>query len=414
MKQRLVMIEIQPTATGERLLEAVIERGFELLLLTDDQPWFRSHLPQETQAATTVVPVEWEADRRRQILAILSRFERDSIAGIMTVRDRFIEAVSEVAAELGLPFTDSRAVAICRNKERTRAVLDDLGVRNPLHAVVGSPEEAQAFCRKAGYPVVLKPSKGSGSAGVTLCSDEAELAGMVPSMLKGCAQTGELLQIEEFVPGPVVGVETVTFQGRTRVLGITDRGVAGPHPQFTAVSWTFPAQIAPGTGKQLKEIMERVLTHIGYGLGFTHTEVILGAEGPVLVEINPRLPGVNIAHLMATTLDIDLLGIMIDLFTGRDLDWLMQKELSPRHGMTELAVKPDRNGKVKKVRGVDLARRYPGIVSVLEGLQPGDEVIDRHHLLTFGARIFASGETAFESLAYARAASTAIQLEVGG
>jgi hypothetical protein len=122
---------------------------------------------------------------------------------------------------------------------------------------------------------------------------------------------------------------------------------------------------------------------------------------------------VNIAQLMATTLGIDVLGIMVDLFTGGDLDWLIQKELSASYGMTELAVKPDRNGKVKKVTGVELARRFPGIVTVLEGLHAGDEVVDRHHLMTFGARIFARGDTAFESLACARAASTAIQLEVG-
>jgi biotin carboxylase len=274
-------------------------------------------------------------------------------------------------------------------------------------------EEARAFSARSGFPVVLKPSKGSGSAGVTLCSDERELADMVPRMLQDCTYTRELLQIEEFVPGPVVGVETVTFQGRTKVLGITDRGVAGPHPKFTAVSWTFPAQISSGTEKQLRDIMEKVLTHIGYGLGFTHTEVILSGKGPVLVEINPRLPGVNIAQLMATTLGIDVLGVMIDLFTGGDLDWLIRKELSPRYGMTELAVKPDRNGRVRRLTGVDLARRFPGIVSVLEGLHPGDEVVDRHHLLTFGARIFARGDTAFESLACARAASTAIQLDVG-
>jgi biotin carboxylase len=321
--------------------------------------------------------------------------------------------VSEVAAELGLPFTDSKAVAVCRNKERTRFVLDSLGVRNPRHQVPRTLAEAGAFCASVGFPVVLKPSKGSGSAGVTLCSNEVELAAMVPRMLEDCTDTRELLQIEEFVPGPVVGVETVTYKGRTKVLGITDRGVAGPHPNFTAISWTFPAQVAPETEKQLKDIVGRVLTHIGYGLGFTHTEVVLGAKGPVLVEINPRLPGVNIAHLMATTLGIDVLGIMVDMFTGRDLGWLIEKELCPRYGMTEFAVKPDRNGRVRKMAGIDLARRYPGIVSVLEGLHAGDEVVDRHHLLTFGARIFARGDTAFESLACARAASTAIQLEVG-
>jgi biotin carboxylase len=412
MNRKVVMIEVQPTATGVRLLETVIARGFELLLLTNDEPWFRAHLPRETQAATTVIPVAWEADKRGQILEILARVDRASLAGIMTVRDRFVEAVSEVAAELGLPFTDRRAVAICRNKERTRAVLNELGVRNARHHVATSLEDARAFCRTAGYPVVLKPSKGSGSAGVRLCADEAELARVAPELFRDCAAMGESLLIEEFIPGPVVGVECVTYNGRTKVLGILDRGVTGPHPNFSATSWTFPSPVAPEIETQLRESATKILDHIGYGLGFCHMEFVLGPQGPVPGEINARIIGVNVPHLMTTTLGIDVLGIMVDLFTGADLEWLFRRELAPRQAMTELAVKPDRNGTVARVEGVELARRYPGVVSVLDGLRAGDEVVDRHHLLTFGARIFTCGESAFESLMYARAAAVAIHVDM--
>jgi biotin carboxylase len=411
MKRRLVMIEVQPTASGARLLEAVIERGFELLLLTSDEPWFRANLPPEVQAGTTVVPVRWDEDKRAQIRSILSSYERASLAGIMTVRDSFIEAVSQAAAELGLAFTDRRAIAICRNKERTRAVTSAIGVRNPLSQVAGSLEEARAFCGKAGFPVVLKPSKGSGSAGVILCSDDEELTRAVPGMLKDCADKRELLQIEEYVPGPVVSVEAVTFDGRTKILGVTDRGI-GPQPRFMGVSWTFPAQTAPETDARLREITTGILDRIGYGLGYSHTEFVLGADGPVLVEINARIAGVNIAELMAQTMGIDVFGIMVDMFTGRNLEWLFQREFAPRHGMTELVIKPETNGKVKKLGGVDLARRFPGVVTILRGLKPGDEVLDRHHLLTFGARIFSRGGSAFESLVRAKAAANAIQLEM--
>jgi biotin carboxylase len=292
--------------------------------------------------------------------------------------------------------------------------MDDLGLRNARHHVAKTLEDARTFCQSVGFPVVVKPSKGSGSAGVSLCSDDTELARVVPGMLTDCADTGESLLIEEYVPGPVVGVESVTFQGRTKVLGILDRGVTGPHPHFSATSWTFPAAIAPETEKQLREYATKILDHIGFGLVFSHMEFILSAQGPVPGEINPRIIGVNAAHLMTTTLGIDVLGVMVDLFTGGDLEWLMQHELSPSLAMTELAVKPDRNGTVKGVRGLELARRYPGVVSVLKGLRPGDEVVDRHHLLTFGARIFTCGESAFESLMYARAAAVAIQLDMEG
>lgn len=414
MKRRLVMIEIQPTATGARLLEVAIERGFELLLLTDDDAWFRANSSADTQARTTVIPVEWQMNRRAQILDILPRFERASLAGIMTVRDRFIEAVSEVAGALGLPFTDSGAVAICRNKERTRAVADEIGVRNPRYQAVASLQDAQAFCQDAGFPVVLKPSKGSGAAGVMLCADGTELARVVPAMLEDCARTQELLLIEAFVPGPEVGVETVTFQGHTMVLGVTNRGVVGPHPRFTTVSWTFPAQVPAAVEHQLKTMAPAILTRIGYGLGYAHTQFVLGADGPVLVEINPRIAGRNIAPLIAGALGIDVLGIMVDLFTGADLSWLLETEFAPRHTMTELWIKPEREGIVMKLAGVDLARRFPGIVSIVEGLKPGEEVLDRHGFLTHAARIVARGQSAFESLVCARAASTAIQLKVAG
>lgn len=412
MKRKLAMIEVQPTATGARLLEVAIHRGFELVLLTSDEAWFRANLPREVQAATTVIPLEWEADRRAQILAILSRIERASLAGIMTVRDRFVEAVSEVAADLDLPFTDSRALSVCRNKERTRAVTEELGIRNPLNQLAATVDEAVAFCRKVGFPVVLKPSKGSGAAGVTLCSDEAELIRLVPNLLTEFGATQEFLEIEEFIPGPEVGVETVTYRGRTKVLGITNRGVVGPHPRFTTSTWTFPAQVAPETEQQLREIAPKILSHIGYGVGCAHTQFILGKDGPVLVEINPRIAGRNIAPLMASSLGIDILGIMVDLFTGADIEWLMEKPLVPSQCLTELWVRPEMEGIVRRLAGAQLAARFPGVLSVSEGLCPGDQVLDRHGFLTHGVRIVARGESAFESIVNARAASTAIQLEI--
>ena len=71
-----------------------------------------------------------------------------------------------------------------------------------------------------------------------------------------------------------------------------------------------------GEWSVLEDYLFRILDAVGYDCGATHTEIMLTAEGPRLVEINPRLVGAKIARLMAYSLNKSVHELLIDLHLG--------------------------------------------------------------------------------------------------
>ena len=61
---------------------------------------------------------------------------------------------------------------------------------------------------------------------------------------RGQALAGVVL-LEEVLTGLEVSVEAVTIDGRTTVIGVTDKSLAGP-PAFVESAHMFPAALPPG------------------------------------------------------------------------------------------------------------------------------------------------------------------------
>ncbi len=124
---------------------------------------------------------------------------------------------------LGVPLLfDLDAYAVTQSKLRSNELFAALDVPRP---------RAWPSC---GYPAVVKPNVGSGSAGVEVVWSEPELA-LARARL---AAQGAAAVVEEFVAGPSLSIDMVSFGGETvtlaptwlefdRGLGLQARGRAG-------------------------------------------------------------------------------------------------------------------------------------------------------------------------------------------
>jgi len=98
----------------------------------------------------------------------------------------------------GIPYAfDSRAYSISSSKVKSRQLFLQLGVPTP---------ESWPKC---GFPVVAKPSKGSGSEGVHILHDIDELRCRIP----GTGPSDDWV-IQEFLPGPSYSLEVIGFSGQ--------------------------------------------------------------------------------------------------------------------------------------------------------------------------------------------------------
>jgi cysteine synthase A len=234
------------------------------------------------------------------------------------------------------------------------------------------------------YPCVVKPPADSSSKGVRLVGDGAELLDHFRRLHawrindRGQRLGGEVL-VESLLQGPEVSVETVTLApGDVRVIGTTAKHLSPP-PLFVEIGHDFPAALEEGESAAVRRSVLAALAAVGFDFGPAHTEVRLTKEGPVVVEINPRLAGGMIPELVRHALEIDLLSAVLNQLCGQPVD------LAPRRAEWAAIrfLTADRGGRFAGLTGAEEARGIPSIreITLLKPLgatvQEAEEAADR-------------------------------------
>ncbi|MBT4529806.1 MAG: carbamoyl-phosphate synthase large subunit, partial [Phycisphaerae bacterium] len=80
-------------------------------------------------------------------------------------------------AKAGVPIigTGLEAIDLAEDRDRFKAMLDELELRQPENGIAYSLEEAIATADTIGYPVLVRPSYVLGGRGMEICSDETAL-----------------------------------------------------------------------------------------------------------------------------------------------------------------------------------------------------------------------------------------------
>src|SRR5947207_510280 len=185
MRERVILVESNTSGTGRHFISAARRLGLEPILLAEDP----SRYPYIQQDQIEVIQHKC-MDNLDGLQTCIDRLaQRFKIAGIYSSSEYFIETAAESARRRSLPGPDPHAVQICRNKWEQRNVLQKAGVGIPSFIRVRSPLEALQALEVICLPVVLKPILGTGSVGVRLCRNRAEVENHAAALL--AVQTNE-------------------------------------------------------------------------------------------------------------------------------------------------------------------------------------------------------------------------------
>ncbi|MCX5415826.1 ATP-grasp domain-containing protein [Streptomyces sp. NBC_00059] len=284
--------------------------------------------------------------------------------GVVTSCDYYLPTAARIAARLGLPGSTPEAMENACRKDATRRVLADAGVPGPRFAVCADGTQAAVAALGLGYPLVVKPVDLCAGMLVRRVDDERQLAEACraladfPYNARGQRRTSHIL-LEEFLQGPEVSVETVTFRGAVTVVGVTDKSLGGA-TAFVETGHMFPAALGPD------DLAAVTATAVGAGaaLGLddvvAHTEIKLTADGPRVVEVNPRPAGNRITELVRHVTGIDLAAACVDVALGRE------PALHPRDtGLRSAAIGflvPDTAGTLASFDGAAGVREADGVL----------------------------------------------------
>ncbi|MFD8641084.1 ATP-grasp domain-containing protein [Streptomyces zaomyceticus] len=422
-------LESNTTGTGREFCAAARARGLRPVLLTRDPDRYPYVVEDgiDTQVLDSADPV-----------AVLDRCAEladgeAGLAGIASSSEYFVAAAARVAAKLGLPAADGDAVARCRDKERQRELLAAGGVPVPAFASAGLTEEAVRAAETIGHPVVLKPVSGSGSIGVRLCRDAAETRAWAERLLdrgtdeRGNPVTARLL-VEAAVQGPEFSVETFDDTVVTVVAKHT-----GPEPYFVETGHDVPAPVPAADTAALGAVALRALSALGLGWGAAHTELRLTENGPVIIEVNPRLAGGMIPVAVRAALGTDLVDAVVARAAGLPPRTAVGATApadgaappaggaadrvdggrTDRGGHAAIRFLPAaREGRVTAVDGLADARAAGGVVAATVATAPGRTVGITHSFQDRLACVVATGADAAQAAQRAAAAARLIRIEL--
>ncbi|MFH9468966.1 ATP-grasp domain-containing protein [Streptomyces clavifer] len=374
----LLVVESWVGSMSRLLPRALGEGGHHFTFLTRDLQHYLRSAPEGTEhpllTARNVVTAPTndvgtllpQAERLHEAL----RFD-----GVITSCDYYLPTAARIAARLGLPGPAAEAMENACRKDATRRILDAAGLPGPRFAVCTDAVAAAEAARAIGYPLVVKPVDLCAGMLVRRVDDETELAAACdalagfPVNARGQLRTPHIL-LEEFLQGPEVSVETVSYAGTTHVVGVTDKSVGGA-PAFIETGHMFPAALGPDDLAAATGTALRAGAALGLDDVVAHTEIKLTPDGPRVVEVNPRPAGNRITELVRHVTGIDLAAACVDVALGREPD-LRRRDTGLRSAAIGFLV-PEAAGTLASVEGAAGMRDADGVLEV-QMAEPGRKV----------------------------------------
>ncbi|MDT0527415.1 hypothetical protein RM555_00240 [Micromonospora sp. DSM 115977] len=242
------------------------------------------------------------------VSTIVDRLDRAGLRprSVVAGAETGVELGDQLARALGVPGNDPATTRCRRDKHHMARAAAAGGVAVIPHLSTASRDEAAEWLRAGGWlgDAVVKPRASSGSFGFLRCRSEADLDTAFKSWL-GAPDVfgdpiGELL-VQPFMTGDEYAVNTVSAGGGYVVSDIWH--TRKRHEGGTAL-YDLERLVDPRDAvfEQLHGFVGTVLDALDIREGTAHTEVMMIAGEPVLVETGARFMGsIDISQLTEAT-----------------------------------------------------------------------------------------------------------------
>jgi biotin carboxylase len=243
-----------------------------------------------------------EADVVDRVHAWLRGREVDRVLANWEV---MVMTAARLRERLGVPGMTVDAVHGFRDKQLMKQRVAAAGLRVPRAERVRTIAETRAAAERIGFPLIVKPIAGAGSADTYRVDDAAALDAVLARMHHVTEAS-----CEEFVEGDEYTFDTVCIAGAPAFENVAQYL---PRPlDARSNEWISPVIITVRDLAQPRlaagiALGRKVLGALGMGDGFTHMEWYRTASGEVVFgEIGCRPGGAHLVDQMNYTCDIDL------------------------------------------------------------------------------------------------------------
>lgn len=228
-----------------------------------------------------------------------------SVDRVVTNWEPLVLLAARMRERWRVPGMSVDAVRGFRDKQLMKERVAAAGLRVPRSLRARSSGAARHAAEKIGYPLIIKPIAGAGSANTYACRDAAQLE----VALAASRHVAEV-SVEEYIEGEEHTYDTLCVQGKPVYENVAQYL---PKPiEARSEEWISPAIItlrdlsAPKIQKGI-ELGRGVLAALGMLDGFTHMEWFYTPKGEAIFgEIGCRPGGARLVDQMNYTGDVDL------------------------------------------------------------------------------------------------------------
>ncbi len=290
------------------------------------------------------------------------------------------------AAGITILGTSPDAIDLAEDRDRFRALIDKLGLRQPPSAIARSPGEARAKAEEIGYPVVIRPSFVLGGRAMEIVHDGNEVDRYVTRLSATLDRPSELivsdrrpLLIDHYLSNAIeVDVDCLSDGRDAFVAGIMEHiEEAGIHSGDSACS--LPPHSLSQEMIGLLEAQTRDLALALGVVGLMNVQYAIKDGDIYILEVNPRAS--RTVPFVAKVIGLPVAAIASRIMAGEPLASFGLKRAKLGHIAVKEAVFP--------------FARFPGVDPVLgpEMRSTGEVMgIDRDFALAFGKSQLGAGQ----------------------
>ncbi len=264
--------------------------------------------------------------------------------------------------------TSPDAIDLAEDRDRFKALIDRLGLRQPRSGIARSAEEARKIAAEIGFPLVIRPSYVLGGRAMEIVHDEAQLARYIAEAVVVSGKSPVL--IDSYLRDAIeVDVDAIADGKDVFVCGVMEHiEEAGVHSGDSACSLP-PHSLKP----EIVAELERQAVGLAKALnviGLMNVQFAIQNDDIYILEVNPRAS--RTVPFVAKVIGLPVAGIAAEVMAGRTLASFGLKRPELNHIAVKEAVFP--------------FARFPGVDPVLgpEMRSTGEVMgIDRDYAIAF-------------------------------
>lgn len=249
---------------------------------------------------------------------MVSELKKRNVELVVPGMEMGIELADTLGERMASPFFNQPKTShLRRNKFDMIEAIRERGLKAANQIKASDLDQILSWSKKANsWPLVIKPADSGGADRVSLCHDDDELKAAFQASIGSLGRQGRVIQevvVQEFMRGTEYIVDTVSHQGHHMIVNIWRYNrVAVNGAQFVYDT----KELVPYEGEAQEQLItytRKSLDAVGLQHGPSHNELMMTADGPMLVEINARFGGSMAPILNRECVGRGQLDVMMDV-----------------------------------------------------------------------------------------------------